>query len=172
MCVCVCVCLCVCVCVCVRACVCVCVCQGFCRATSSLVIPGYWVKALLMARLASIGLASQSVPYSFRDEQKTAAFKTKLTTKSKSYAFLHAKGKTRLACWSVQSANSLSSQSFKLRQIVRTMFDKRIDLLALSLSHAGGVMALLQCSLTPFFTRALTLHILVELPLSYLPVLE
>ena len=85
-----------------------------------------------MAQRGSIGLASQSVPCSFRDKQNTAAFKTKLTTKSKSCAFLHEKGKTRLACWNVQSVGSLSSQSFKLRQIVRTMFHKRIDLLALS----------------------------------------
>ena len=91
-----------------------------------------------MARRGSIGLASQSVLCSFCDEQKTAAFKTKLTTKSKSYAFLHAKGKTRLACWNVQSAGPLSSQSFKLRQIVRTMFDKCIDLLALSESRWRG----------------------------------
>ena len=57
---------------------------GSCRATSSLVVPGYWVKALLMARQGSVGLASQSVPCSSHDDQKTAAFKTKFTAKSKS----------------------------------------------------------------------------------------
>ena len=111
---------------------------GFCRATSSLVVPGYWVTALLMARHGSVGLASQSVPCSSYDDQKTAASKTKSTTKSKSHTFLHAKGKTRLACWNVQSAGSLSVQSFKLREIIRTMSDKSIDLLALSESRWQG----------------------------------
>ena len=89
----------------------VCVGGGSRRATSSLVVPGYWVKALLMARQGSVGLASQSVPCSSHDDQKIAAFKTKFTAKSKSHAFLHAKCKTRLACWNVQSASTLSAQS-------------------------------------------------------------
>ena len=70
--------------------------------------------------------------------QKTTAFKTKFTVKSKSQAFLQAKSKTRLACWNVQSAGSLSAQSFKLQQIIETMTDKNIDLLALSESHWQG----------------------------------
>ena len=73
-------------------------------------VPGYWVKALLMARQGSVGLASQSVPCSSHDDQKTAAFKTKFTAKSKSF-FLHAKSKTRIACWNVQSAGTLSAQT-------------------------------------------------------------
>ena len=81
--------------------------------------PGYWVKALLIAQHGSVGLAFQTVPCSSCDEQKKAAFKTKLTTKSKSYAFLHAKNKTKLTCWNVQSTSSLGAQSFKVRQIVK-----------------------------------------------------
>ena len=91
-----------------------------------------------MARQGSVGLASQSVPCSSHDEQKTAAFKTKFTAKSKSRAFLHAKSKTRLACWNVQSAGTLSAQSLKLQHIIETMTVKNIDLLALSESRWQG----------------------------------
>ena len=91
-----------------------------------------------MARHGSVGLASQSVLCSSYDDQKTTAFKTKLTAKSKSHTFLHAKGKTRLACWNVKSAGSLSAQSFKLHQIIKTMSDKSVDLLALSESRWQG----------------------------------
>ena len=134
---------------------------GSCRATSSLVVPGYWVKALLMARQGSVGLASQSIPCSSNDDQKTAAFKTKFTAKSKSRAFLHAKSKTRLACWNVQSA--ISALSLKLQHIIETMTVKNIDLLALSEScwHAGS-WNLLKSSPAPFFIPALTLHTPVE----------
>ena len=75
---------------------------------------------------------SQSVPSSSHDDQKTAAFKTKLTTKSKSHTFLHAKRTTRLTCWNVQSAGSVSVQNLKLQHIIEIMIDKNIDLLALS----------------------------------------
>ena len=74
----------------------------------------------------SVGLAYQSVPCSSHDDQKTAAFKTKFTAKSKSCAFLHAKSKTRLACWNVQSAGTLSAQSLKLQHIIETMTVKNI----------------------------------------------
>ena len=127
---------------------CVCV-WGSRRATSALVVPGYWAKALLMARQRSVGLASQFVPCSSRDEQKIAAFKTKFTAQSKANTFLHAKGRTRLACWNVQSAGSLSAQSLKLQHIIQTMTDKSIDLLALSESRwqGHGVTQIQSCTL-------------------------
>ena len=129
---------------CVCVCMFVCVCGGgggFCHATSLLVIPGYWVTALQMARRGSVGLASLSFPCSSHDVPKTIAFKTKFTVKSKSQAFLQIKqkcSKNRLACWNVQSAGSLSAQSFKLQQIIETMTNKNIDLLALSQLHWQG----------------------------------
>ena len=85
----------------------VCVCGGDLLCNLHVVIPGYWVTALLMARHGSVGLVSQSVPCSSfaSDDQKISAFKTKNTVcKSKSRGFLHAKSKTRLDCWNIQSA--------------------------------------------------------------------
>ena len=105
-----------------------------------------------MARRGSVGLAFQSVPCSSYDDQKTAAFKTKSTTKSKSHTFLHAKGKTRLACWNVQYAGSLGAQSFKLCEIIRAMSDKSIDLLALSESRwqGHGITQMQSCTILHF----------------------
>ena len=123
--------------------ICVCVWGGI--RSSSLVIPRYWATALLMTRRGSVGLAPQSDPWASRGAQKRSASKTKATTKSlstkslplkpSSKTFLHAKGKTRLACWNVQSAGSLGTQSLKLHQIITTMSEKSIDLLALSASR-------------------------------------
>ena len=120
-----------------------CVCGGGGGQSCNLlvVIPGYWVTTLLMARHGSVGLASQSAPCSSfaSDDQKLSAFKTKNTVcKSKSRGFLHTKSKTRLACWNVQSVGALSTQSFKLQNVIQTMSHKNIDLLALSESRWQG----------------------------------
>ena len=130
----------------------VCVCGGgggIMSCNLHVVIPGHWVKALLMTRQRSVDLVSQFVPYSSNDVQKTTAFKTKFTAKSKSHTFLHAKGKTRLACWNVQSAGSLSVQSLKHQHIIETMIDKNIDLLALSEScwQGHGITHIQSCSI-------------------------
>ena len=102
-------------------CVCVCVCVDQ-SCNLLVVIPGYWVMTLLMPRHGSVGLVSQSVPCSSftSDDQKLSAFKTKNTVcKSKSRGFLHTKSKIRLACWNVQSAGALNTQSLKLQMSLK-----------------------------------------------------
>ena len=61
----------------------------------------------------------------------------------KSCEFLHAKSKTRIACWNVHTLGSLSDQSAQLLATIDTMKKKRIELLALSETRWSGlVMAL------------------------------
>ena len=157
---------CVYVCVCVRVCMCV---WGISCATSSFVVPGYWVTALLMAWRGSVGLASQSVPCSSfaSDGQKLSAFKTKNTVcKSKSRGFLHAKSRTRLACWNVQSAGALS---LKLQNVIQSTSDKTRTLTCwLSPRHAGRGMEPIESSIALLFIQAPTPLTLMELLLPYL----
>ena len=96
--------------------------------------------ALPIARYGTVGLASQSVPcVTPASAQKPSALKTKKSvSNSVSCDFLHAKSKTRMACWNVRSLGALSAQSAPLRGVISTMKEKNIDLLALSESRWPG----------------------------------
>ena len=61
---------------------------------------------------------------------QTKACKTNVTRKSVS--LFHAKSKTRIGCWNVRTLGALSGQSEKLRSVLRTMKEKRIEILAMS----------------------------------------
>ena len=52
--------------------------------------------------------------------------------------FLHAKPKTRIACWNVRTLGSLSDQSAQLLTTIDTMKKKRIEFLALSETRWSG----------------------------------
>ena len=134
-----------CMCVCMRVlCVCTCVWGGSCRATSSLVIPGHLAMASLIVRRGTVGLASQSVPcVAPVVTQKSSASKTKKSVSqcSSDFAscdFFHAKSKTRIACWNVRCLGSLSDQCAPLQNVLATMKERNIDLLALSESRWPG----------------------------------
>ena len=117
---------------------------GSCRATSALVIPGHLAMASLIARHGTVGLASQSVPcVAPVVTQKSSASKTKksvsqCSSDSVSRDFRHAKSKTRIACWNVRSLGSLSDQCAPLQNVLATMKERNIDLLALSESRWPG----------------------------------
>ena len=71
------------------------------------------------------------------DTQKSSASKTKNPRNPRNSLF-HAKCNTRIACWNVRSIGTLSDQSEKLQSVLRTMKEKRIELLALSESRWTG----------------------------------
>ena len=55
-----------------------------------------------------------------------------------SRGFLHAKSKTHVVCWNVQSLGSLSDQIVKLRLVIDSMSSKNLDLIALPESRWPG----------------------------------
>ena len=59
-------------------------------------------------------------------------------SKPRSWNFLHAKLKTRIACWNVRTLGTLGDQSAQLLAAIKTMKEKNIELLALSESHWTG----------------------------------
>ena len=95
--------------------------------------------ALPIAQHGTVGLASQSVPcVAPVSAQKPSALKTKKSVSNSSSVsrdFLHAKSKTRIACWNIRSLGALSAQSAPLCGVISTMREKNIDLLALSESR-------------------------------------
>ena len=122
---------------CVRACVCVW--GGGDRACNlQVVIPGTLTTVMPIARRGSDGLASRPVPCGSVETQKTSASKSGNPRNSRNSSLLHAKSHTRLACWNVRSLGSLSDQSEKLHAVLKTMNEKRIELLALSESRWTG----------------------------------
>ena len=106
-----------------------------------MVAPGTLASAMLIAHQGSAGLASRSDPHTPGGVWKTKASKTvSLSTlrRRKAVSLFHAKSKTRIGCWNVRSLGSLSGQSDQLIACLRTMKEKRIDLLALSESRWPG----------------------------------
>ena len=99
-----------------------------------MVIPGSLAVALPIARHWTDGLASHSDPCSSaKGVQNHSAFKN-----LKSRECIHAKSKTRIACWNVRTLGSLSDQSVPLQSTINTMKKKKIDLLALSETRWSG----------------------------------
>ena len=114
---------------CVRACVraCACVCGGG-IVLCNLRVP--------IARQRTDGLAPHSDPCASNvGAHNHAAYKNQKSRKSRE--FLHAKSKTRIACWNVRTRGSLSDQSAQLLATIDTM-KKRIELLALSKTRWSG----------------------------------
>ena len=113
-------------------CVCVCVCEGITSYNLLVVISGFLAMALPIARHRTDGLESHSDPcLSAKGVQNHSASKN-----LKSREFIHAKSKTRIACWNVSALGSLSDQSVPLQSTINTM--KKIDLLALSETRWSG----------------------------------
>ena len=96
------------------------------------------------------GLASCPDPCVPNGSQKTKASKTK--EKRIAVSLFHAKSSTRIACWNVHTLGSLSQQSLPLMSALRTMKEKNIEVLAVSVSR-GLVMESLKLAPTPFFTH-------------------
>ena len=93
--------------------------------------------ALPIACRGTDGLASHAVLCTSAEEvQKQVACKTKKSTASRE--FLHAKSRTRIACWNVRSLGTLSNQSAPLLAAIKTMNEKRIELMALSETRWPG----------------------------------
>ena len=99
-----------------------------------MVIPGYLAIAMPIAQYGTVGMVSHSVLYP-PCVQKPLAFKTKWSSSLSGNAastLIHAKTRTRIACWNVRTLGSLSDQSAQLLAAIRTMNEKCIELLALS----------------------------------------
>ena len=56
----------------------------------------------------------------------------------KSVSLFHAKSKTKIGCWNVRTLGALSEWSEKPRSVLRTMKEKRIEILAMSESRWPG----------------------------------
>ena len=83
-----------------------------------------------IARQRTDGLASHSDPCASNvGAQNHAAYKKQKSRESRE--FLHAKSKTRIACWNVRTLGSLSNQSVQLLATIDSL-NKTIELLALS----------------------------------------
>ena len=90
-----------------------------------------------IARQRTDGLAPHSDPCASNvGAQNHAAYKNQKSRESRE--FLHAKSKTRIACWNVRTLGSLSDQSAQLLATIDTMKKKRIELLALSETRWPG----------------------------------
>ena len=118
--------------------VCVCVWGGggILLCNLQVVIPGTLTTVMPIACHGSDGLASRAVPSDTSVSLKTKACKTNVTRKSVS--LFHAKSKTRIGCWNVHTLGALSGQSEKLRSVLRTMKEKRIEIVAMSESRWPG----------------------------------
>ena len=93
--------------------------------------------ALPIAQQRTDGLAPHSDPCASNvGAQNHAAYKNQKSRESRE--FLHAKSKTRIACWNVRTLGSLSDQSAQLLATIDTMKKKRIELLALSETRWPG----------------------------------
>ena len=110
---------------------------GITACNLQVVIPGTLTTVMPIARAGSDGLASRFVICVSMDTQKSSASKTKNPRNPRNSLF-HAKCNTRIACWNVRSIGTLSDQSEKLQSVLRTMKEKRIELLALSESRWTG----------------------------------
>ena len=89
-----------------------------------------------IARHGSDGLASHAVPSDTSVSLKNKSLQNQCHAKV-GFTF-HAKSKTRIGCWNVRTLGALSGQSKKLRSVLRTMKEKRIEILAMSESHWPG----------------------------------
>ena len=90
-----------------------------------------------IARQRTDGLASHSDPCASNvGAQNHAAYKKQKSRESR--VFLHAKSKTRIACWNVSTLCSLSDQSPQLLATIDRMKKKRTELLAFSESRWSG----------------------------------
>ena len=119
----------------------VCVCGGGGGITAcnlQVVIPGTLTTVMPIALAGSDGLASRFVPCVSMDTQKSSASKTKNPRNPRILLF-HTKCNTRIACWNVRSIGTLSDQSEKLQSVLRTMKEKRIELLSESRWTGQGV---------------------------------
>ena len=93
--------------------------------------------ALLIARHGSDGLACHAVSCTLPASiQKCKACKTKKSSASRQ--FLYTKSRARIACWNVQTLGTLSDQSTQCLAAIKTMNEKKIDLLALSETRWPG----------------------------------
>ena len=87
---------------------------------------------MLIARRGTDGLAPRTVPCT--PVLKNVAVKSKRKV-CKETALFHAKSTKRIGCWNVRTLGSLSGQNEKLRNALRTMREKKIEVLALSESR-------------------------------------
>ena len=102
--------------------------RGEYRHEPPVVFPGYWAMALQILRRGTDGLAHHTVSHvSFKYSQKIKLFKQE-------DELFTAKSKTRNACWTVPLLGTLGDQSAQLLAAIKTMKEKKIELLALAYS--------------------------------------
>ena len=91
---------------------------------------------MLSVRHGTHGLTTCGVPV--LQKRKQPVNNTVRSSTRKNVSLFHAKLKTRLTCWNVRTLGCLSEQSDKLLGLVRTMQEKKIELMALSETRWTG----------------------------------
>ena len=104
--------------------------------TTSMCDPWELDSVMLSVRHGTCGLMTCSVPVPQRTKQTVD--KTLRSSARKNVSLFHAKLKTRIARWNVRTLGRLSEQSEKLLGLVRTMEEKKIELMALSETRWTG----------------------------------
>ena len=93
-----------------------------CVCNLQAVIPGTLTTVMPIVRGRLDGLVSRTIPCASEDALKQQAIKTKRSRKSRrTVSLLHAKTKTRIACWNVRTLGSLNKQSEKLTAALKTI---------------------------------------------------